>query len=42
VSNMAHSYVSDPTKIVSIHQHVMVKIMNVDLERGRIQLSLNV
>ncbi|MDR3338483.1 MAG: RNA-binding transcriptional accessory protein, partial [Candidatus Symbiothrix sp.] len=39
VSNMAHSYVSDPTKIVSIHQHVMVKIMNVDLERGRIQLS---
>ncbi|MDR3220007.1 MAG: RNA-binding transcriptional accessory protein [Dysgonamonadaceae bacterium] len=42
VSNMAKAYVSDPTKIVSVHQHVMVKILNVDLERGRIQLSLNV
>jgi uncharacterized protein len=42
VSNMADKYVSDPTTIVSIHQHVQVKVLNVDQERGRIQLSLKI
>jgi uncharacterized protein len=42
VSNMANHYVSDPTTVVSIHQHVQVKVLSVDLERGRIQLSLKV
>ncbi|GHU62745.1 RNA-binding transcriptional accessory protein [Bacteroidia bacterium] len=41
ISNMAEGFVSDPTKIVSIHQHVQVKVLAVDLERKRIQLSLN-
>jgi uncharacterized protein len=40
VSNMANHFVSDPTTIVSIHQHIQVKVLNVDLDRGRIQLSL--
>jgi uncharacterized protein len=42
VSNMANHYVSDPTTVVSIHQHVQVKVLSIDLERGRIQLSLKV
>lgn len=40
VSNMADRFVSDPTEIVSIHQHVQVKIVGIDPERKRIQLSL--
>jgi uncharacterized protein len=40
ISNMADRFVSDPTEIVSIHQHVQVKVLSVDLERKRIQLSL--
>ncbi|GHT72272.1 RNA-binding transcriptional accessory protein [Bacteroidia bacterium] len=42
ISNMAEKYVSDPTTIVSIHQHVQVKVLSIDLERKRIQLSLNI
>ncbi|GHT08251.1 RNA-binding protein [Bacteroidia bacterium] len=41
ISNMADKFVSDPTTIVSIHQHIQVKVLSIDLERGRIQLSLN-
>ena len=40
ISNLADRYVSDPTKVVSIHQHVQVKVLGIDLERKRIQLSL--
>ncbi|MDR0680960.1 MAG: RNA-binding transcriptional accessory protein [Dysgonamonadaceae bacterium] len=40
ISNMADRFVSDPTEIVSIHQHVQVKVLSVDTERKRIQLSL--
>ena len=40
VSNMANKYVSDPSTIVKLHQHVMVKIISVDIERKRIQLSM--
>ena len=40
VSNMADRFVSDPTEIVSIHQHIQVKVLSVDMERKRIQLSL--
>ncbi|MDR0546515.1 MAG: RNA-binding transcriptional accessory protein [Dysgonamonadaceae bacterium] len=42
ISNMADKYVSDPTTVVSIHQHVQVKVIGVDLERKRVQLSLRV
>ncbi|KAA6302045.1 MAG: 30S ribosomal protein S1 [Candidatus Ordinivivax streblomastigis] len=42
ISNMADKFVSDPTAIVSIHQHVEVKVMSIDLERKRIQLSMRV
>ena len=40
ISNMADRFVSDPTEVVSLHQHVQVKVIEVDLERKRIQLSM--
>lgn len=40
VSQLAREYVSDPTAVVSIHQHVQVKVIGIDRERKRIQLSM--
>ena len=40
LSQLAERYISDPTEIVSIHQHVMIRVMNVDTDRKRIQLSM--
>jgi uncharacterized protein len=40
VSQMADRYISDPGEVVSLHQHVRVKVLGIDLERRRIQLSL--
>ena len=39
-SNMAHEYVSDPNTIVHIGQKLMVTVVDVDLPRKRIQLSM--
>jgi uncharacterized protein len=40
ISNLSNSYVSDPSKVVKLHQQVMVKVLAVDIERKRIQLSM--
>jgi uncharacterized protein len=40
ISNMSNKYISDPSTVVKLHQHVMVKIIQVDTERRRIQLSM--
>ena len=40
VSQMADKYVSDPTPVVRLHQHVRVKVIAVDLRRQRISLSM--
>jgi uncharacterized protein len=40
VSQLADRFISDPGEIVKLHQHVMVKVIEVDLVRKRIQLSL--
>jgi protein Tex len=40
VSNLTKGYVSDPSAVVKLHQHVMVKVLAVDIERKRIQLSM--
>ncbi len=40
ISNMSDKYVSDPSTVVKLHQHVMVKVIAVDIERKRIQLSM--
>jgi uncharacterized protein len=40
ISNMSNSYVRDPSTVVKLQQHVMVKVLAVDIERKRIQLSM--
>jgi uncharacterized protein len=40
VSNMSKTYVTDPAAVVKLHQHVKVKVIAVDIERKRIQLSM--
>lgn len=40
ISQLADRYVSDPTQVVKLHQHVMVKVIEVDRRRNRISLSM--
>ena len=40
VSQLADKYVSDPTRVVHLHQHVRVRVIAVDLRRHRISLSM--
>jgi protein Tex len=40
ISEMANSFVSDPSKIVKVGDIIKVKIISVDLQRKRIQLSM--
>ena len=40
ISELADKFVSNPADIVSLHQHVEVKVLSVDKHRKRIQLSM--
>ena len=40
LSQLADRYISDPNEVVSIHQHVRVRVLGIDTERKRIQLTL--
>jgi uncharacterized protein len=40
VSQMADKYITDPGEVVKLHQHVKVKVLEVDLLRKRIQLTM--
>ncbi len=40
VSEMADRRVSNPQEVVKLHQHVRVRVIDIDRARGRIQLSL--
>ena len=40
ISEMANRRISNPNEVVTLHQHVMVKVIDIDKSRGRIQLSL--
>jgi len=40
ISNMSKNYITDPSTVVKLHQHVMVKVLAVDIERKRVQLSM--
>ncbi len=40
ISKLAHKFVKDPNEIVKLNQKVDVKIMEVDISRKRIQLSM--
>ncbi|MCG8411270.1 MAG: RNA-binding transcriptional accessory protein [Bacteroidales bacterium] len=40
ISNLANRFVSDPNEIVKLHQHVKVRVIEIDIARKRIQLSM--
>lgn len=40
VSQLADRFVNNPANVVRIHQHVRVKVMSIDHERKRIQLTM--
>lgn len=40
VSQLADRYVADPTQVVKLHQHVKVRVVEVDHKRNRISLSM--
>ncbi len=40
ISNLKNEYVSNPADVVSLNQHVDVKIIDIDINRKRIQLSM--
>jgi uncharacterized protein len=40
VSELADRFISDPNEIVKLHQHIKVRVKEVDVARNRIQLSL--
>ena len=42
ISEMSHRRINNPSEVVALHQHVMVKVIDIDKQRGRIQLSLKV
>lgn len=40
ISELSDTYVKDPADYVQLHQHVTVKVIGIDLKRGRMQLSM--
>lgn len=40
ISQLADRYVADPTQVVKLHQHVKVRVIDVDRKRNRISLSM--
>ena len=40
VSQLCRQFVSDPTTVVNIHQHVQVKVLSIDRERKRISMTM--
>lgn len=40
ISEMANRRISDPSEVVKLHQHVEVRVLSIDRQRGRIALSL--
>jgi len=40
ISQLSDSYVSDPAEVVKLQQHVMVKVLEVDIGRKRIAFSM--
>jgi len=40
ISNLANRYVSNPNDVVKLHQHVQVKVLEVDIHRKRVQLAM--
>ena len=40
ISNMSDTFVSDPSDILKLGQHITVEVLSIELERNRIQLKL--
>ena len=40
VSQITNRYITDPSTVLKLHQHVEVRIVDVDRQRKRIQLSM--
>lgn len=40
ISELSDTFVKDPADYVQLHQHVTVKVIGIDLQRGRMQLSM--
>jgi uncharacterized protein len=40
ISELANRFVSDPSEVVKLHQHVQVKVLEVDIPRKRIAFSM--
>lgn len=40
ISQLANRFVKNPADVVSLHQQVMVRVIHIDIERKRIQLSM--
>ena len=40
ISEMCDHYISSPTEVVKVHQHVRVAVKDIDLERKRISLTM--
>lgn len=40
ISELADRFVSDPNEVVSLHQHVQVRVLSVDMQRKRVALSM--
>ena len=42
ISQMSKKYIDNPNKIVKLNQKVMVKVVDVDMQRKRINLTMNI
>ena len=40
ISQLSDKFISNPAEVVSVHQHVLVRVMEVDVDRKRVQLKL--
>lgn len=40
ISQLSDKFINDPTQVVKLHQHVKVKVLEVDRKRNRISLSM--
>ena len=40
ISQLADGFVKNPTDVVSVHQHVKVRVLEVDVPRKRISLTM--
>ncbi|MDC1106187.1 Tex family protein [Prolixibacteraceae bacterium] len=40
ISEMADRFISDPNEIIKLHQHIQVKVIDLDISRKRLQLSI--